>query len=124
MEKNKLRRFRRVLGVVEEFKDVGSVGGGLGRGDSFAGVEGAPGLDEAAEGVVGDEIVGGAAELLLGDRAGGGGGVVACEEPFLDAFSVVGYAGGDGDGIFHELHGDRTKKITRYFDFVHYIVGK
>lgn len=65
---------------------MGFIEGLFGRGDSFEGVEGAPSLDEAAEGVVWGEIDGG--EGVSGDGAGG-----VLEQPFLDALSVVGDPG-------------------------------
>lgn len=68
---------------------MGFVDGLFGRRDSLECVEGAPGLDEAAESVVRGEIVGGG-EGLFGD---GAGRVLAGKQPFFDAFPVVGDPG-------------------------------
>lgn len=87
--------------------------GGFRGGDAFEGVEGAPGLDEAAEGDVGGEI--GVGEGLFGD---GAGGFVLGEYPVLDAFSVVCYAGADGDGVLHDVQRNGAEEIRGNLDFV------
>lgn len=66
-------------------------------------------MDEAAEGVVRGEI-GGGVEGLLGD--GADVVVLGRKQPFLDAFSVVGNSGRDGDWIFHQLHRDWAEEIA------------
>lgn len=107
------------VGVVEmgeDFEDVEFGEGGFGSGDAIdavGGVLGAPGLDEAAEGVVGGQV-GVEREGLFGDRAGG---VVVAEEPVLDAVPVVGYSGYGRYGVFHNLEGYGTYEKLRDFNF-------
>lgn len=104
----------------DELEDLGLGDGGLGSWealDSMRGVESAPGLDQAAEGVVGSEGVGVGGDGELGDRAGG---VVVGEEPGFDGVAVVGDAGGEGDGILHDLEGDGAEEVVGDFDFVHF----
>lgn len=75
---------------------------GLVKGD-VAGV--GPDLDEALERVVGGEVCGGE------ELHGGGAGVVAGVEPALDAGAVVGDAGGEADGGFHDVEGDGAAEM-------------
>ncbi|ONK74417.1 uncharacterized protein A4U43_C03F6000 [Asparagus officinalis] len=65
------------------------------------GVEGALGLDEAAEGDVGGDEVG--VEGLPGEEACV---VLQGEDPVLEVLAVVGDAGGEGDGVPNDLEGD------------------
>ena len=39
--------------------------------------------------------------------------VVVREEPFFDILSLIGDAGGYGDRVLHELHGDGASEIHR-----------
>lgn len=75
--------------------------GGFGSGEALhavGGVEVAPRLDEAAEGDVGGEF--GVFEYLFCGRTRV---LLLGEDPLLDAFAVVGYPGGDCDGVFHDF---------------------
>lgn len=95
----------------DEVGDAGAVGGGLGGGDevdAMVGVEGAPRLDEAAQGVVGRGVAVGR-HGLLGERAGAGG-----EEPSLDAVAVVGDAGGERHRVAHDLQRDGAHEVGRH----------
>lgn len=47
---------------------------------------------------------------------GGGAGVVAVVEPFLDARTVVGHAGAEADGGFHNVQRYRTPEEARNCD--------
>lgn len=70
----------------------GRAGGGwVGRGRD------GPLLYEGVEGEVGDEVGGGE------DLHGGGASVVAGVEPLLDARPIVGDAGAERDGRFHDV---------------------
>lgn len=64
-----------------------------------------PDVDEALEGVVGDEFFG------VQQLHGGGAGVVAGVEPALDAAPVVGDAGAQADGGFHDVERDGAAEI-------------
>lgn len=85
--------------------------GYLGGGDALdaeGAVGDAPLLDHAAEGVVGDEAAVRRCESVVGE----GASEVAVVEPGLDASAVVGDAGGEGDGIFHQIEGDRAAEMA------------
>lgn len=84
--------------VEVEFSEGGFRGGDAV--DAVGSIEGAPGLDEAAECVVGSD--GGVIRVqgVLGD---GADGVAVGEEPLLDAVAVVGDSRRGRDGVFHDL---------------------
>lgn len=89
-------------GLFEEFGDLGFGDRRLRSGDpldAVGGVHGTPGLNQAAEGVVGGKISG-VRKGLFGD---GAGLVVAGEQPFLDTLAVVGNTGGDGYRVLHNF---------------------
>lgn len=79
------------------------------------GVEGAPRLDEAAEGVVGDEDFRDRQEF----SRHGASAPAAGEDPVLNAVPVVGDAGGESHRILHQLQRYRTQKIGWHFHSLH-----
>lgn len=64
-----------------------------------------PNLNEALEIAIGNEVVG------VKELHGGGTSVVAGVEPALDAGAVVGDAGGETDGRFHEVERNWTAEV-------------
>lgn len=97
--------------LVEKGANQGRVCGLFGRGDTLhteSAVSDAPVLDKAAEGVVGDKGEVGESGTCDGARG------VAGANPGLDAGSVVGLTGADGDRISHEFKGDWASEVVGY----------
>lgn len=80
----------------------GARGGWVGRGHD------GPLLYEGVEGEVGDEVGGGE------DLHGGGTSVVAGVEPRLDAGPIIGDAGAERDGRFHDVQRDWASEEARH----------
>lgn len=66
--------------------------------------------------MIGSEV-GADGQRLVGDWTSV---VLAVELPPLDAISVVGDAGGDNHGIFHDLERNGTNEVVWDFTIIHF----